>query len=199
MAEPVSQTVYPPGNVLRYGQGQLEPIFAPKSVAVIGATETPKSVGRTVFRNLISDASGRTVFPVNPKRPNVLGIKAYPDFKAIGEAVDLAVVVTPAPTVPDIIRECVEAGAKAAVIISAGFKESGPAGAELEQLLVWFSELIVEQHWIKEVDINPLYVSPEGLIALDARVVLHPQGIAEDQLPRLAIPRTPPSTSLPGL
>jgi acetyltransferase len=114
----------------------LDAIFTPGSVAVIGATEKEGSVGRTILRNLISSPFGGTVYPVNPKRPNVLGIKAYPNVTAIPEQVDLAVVVTPAPTVPDIIRECVDAGVKGAIIISAGFKEIGEEGAKLEQQIL---------------------------------------------------------------
>ncbi len=111
----------------------LDSIFAPKVVAVIGATENPGSVGRTVFQNMIHGGFGGTVYPVNPKRPSVLAIKAYPKISAIPEQVDLAVICTPAASVPGLIKECVEAGVKGAVIISAGFKEIGPSGAELEQ------------------------------------------------------------------
>ena len=111
----------------------LEAMFAPETVAVIGASERKGSVGRTILWNLISSPFGGTVFPVNPKRPNVLGIKAYPSIADVPDPVDLAVIVTPAPTVPGIIRECVEAGVKGAVIISAGFKEIGEEGARLER------------------------------------------------------------------
>jgi len=114
-------------------QNPLSVFFSPRNVAVIGATETPASAGRTVLWNLINSPFGGTVFPVNPKRPNVLGIHAYPNIGAVPEKVDLAVVVTPAKTVPGVIRECVDAGVKAAIVISAGFKEIGKAGAELEQ------------------------------------------------------------------
>ncbi|MGD1277778.1 MAG: bifunctional acetate--CoA ligase family protein/GNAT family N-acetyltransferase [Tepidisphaeraceae bacterium] len=110
----------------------LEPIFMPKNIAVIGATETAGSVGRVVLWNLVTSPFGGTVFPVNPKRASVLGIKAYPNIAAVPEEVDLAVVVTPAPTVPQIIGQCADAGVKGAIIISAGFRELGAAGAELE-------------------------------------------------------------------
>ncbi len=120
-------------DVLRSEGRPLDAIFAPKSVAVVGATEKPGSVGRTILRNLISSPFGGTVLPVNPNRSNVLGIKAYPRLKDLPEPVDLVVIVTPAPTVPDLIGECVEAGAKGAIIISAGFKETGEAGAKLEE------------------------------------------------------------------
>jgi len=111
----------------------LDVIFTPRNVAVIGATEKQGSVGRTVLWNLISNPFGGTVFPVNPKRPNVLGVKAYPDLKSVPEKVDLAVIVTPSPSVPPIIRQCVEVGIKGAIVISAGFKEAGPEGVELER------------------------------------------------------------------
>ncbi len=114
----------------------LEVFFKPKHVAVIGATETKDSVGRTILWNLISTPFGGTVFPVNPKRPSVLGIKAYPSVAAVPQKVDLAVIVTPAQTVPGLIEECVAAGVKAVIIISAGFKEIGATGAELERQIL---------------------------------------------------------------
>src|SRR5512141_2044701 len=124
----------PAHDVLQYGRQALDKIFAPKSVAVIGATETVGSVGRTIVWNLISSSFGGTIFPVNPKRPSVLGIKAYPTLSAIPEPLDL--VVTPAPTVPAIIKEAVDLGVKSAIIISAGFKETGPEGVELERQIM---------------------------------------------------------------
>jgi acetyltransferase len=114
----------------------LNKIFKPNNVAVIGATEKEGSVGRTIIKNLITNPFGGTIFPVNPKRPNVLGIQAYPTIKAIPYDVDLAVVVTPAPTVPAVIQECIEKGVEGAIIISAGFKETGASGAELERQIL---------------------------------------------------------------
>ncbi|HZW30081.1 MAG TPA: bifunctional acetate--CoA ligase family protein/GNAT family N-acetyltransferase [Isosphaeraceae bacterium] len=111
----------------------LDAIFEPRAVAVIGATEKPGSVGRSILWNLTSSPFGGTVHPVNPNRPDVLGIPAYPKIGSVPEPVDLAVVVTPAPSVPGVIGECVEAGVKGAIIISAGFRETGPEGAELER------------------------------------------------------------------
>ena len=126
----------PAHDVLHYGRQPLDAIFAPKSVAVIGASETPGSVGRTIVWNLLSSTFGGTIYPVNPKRPSILGIKTYPNLSAVPEIVDLIVVVTPAPTVPDIIKEAVDIGVKGAIIISAGFKETGPAGVELERQIL---------------------------------------------------------------
>jgi acetyltransferase len=126
----------PAHDVLHYGRQPLDSIFAPKSVAVIGATETPGSVGRTIVWNLISSSFGGTIYPVNPKRASILGIKAYPSLSAVPELVDLIVVVTPARTIPDIIKEAVDIGVKSAIIISAGFKETGPEGVELERQIL---------------------------------------------------------------
>ncbi len=120
-------------DVRRAGEAPLGAIFAPGSVAVIGATEKLGSVGRTILQNLVMNPFGGTVYPVNPKRPSVLGIKAYPSISAVPDRVDLAVMVTPAPAVPDLMAECVEAGVRGAIIISAGFKETGAEGTELER------------------------------------------------------------------
>src|ERR1035437_940470 len=115
----------------------LDVFFSPKTVAVIGATENPGTVGRTVLWNLVTSPFGGTVYPVNPKRPSVLGVKAYPSISDVPEQVDLAVIITPPASIPGLIRECGENDVQGAIVISAGFKEIGPEGAELErQLLV---------------------------------------------------------------
>lgn len=123
-------------DVYRYAHQPLDAIFSPRSVAVIGATEREGSVGRTILWNLITNSFGGTVFPVNLKRPNVLGIKAYPDILTVPDEVDLAVIVTPAPTVPGVIRDCVQKGVQGAIVISAGFKEIGEEGLELERQIM---------------------------------------------------------------
>ena len=108
------------------------PIFAPerRRDRRLGAAG---SVGRSVLWNLLSSPFGGTVFPVNAKRPNVLGIKAYPSVRELPDKVDLVVITTPADTVPDLIAESVELGIPAAIVISAGFKEHGEHGKELER------------------------------------------------------------------
>jgi acetyltransferase len=115
----------------------LDTFFAPRSVALIGATEKPGSVGCTILWNLIQSPFGGTVYPVNTKRTSVLGIRAYPSITDVSEKVGLAIVVTPASTVPGVIRECAGAGVQGAIIISAGFKEAGPQGLELERQRRW--------------------------------------------------------------
>jgi len=114
----------------------LEFFFHPQTVAVIGATEKEGSVGRSMMVNLTQNAFGGKVFPINPVRETILGLKAYPNIASAPEPVDLAVIVTPAKTVPGLVDECVKAGVKAAIIISAGFKEVGPEGAELERQIL---------------------------------------------------------------
>ena len=112
----------------------LDCFFSPNSVAVVGATEKPGSVGRAVLENL--RGFGGMVYPVNPKYSCLLGRPAFPRVAAVPGKVDLAVIVTPAPAVPGIVRECAGAGVKGAIIISAGFKESGAAGAALERQIL---------------------------------------------------------------
>ena len=114
----------------------LDPIFSPKSIAIIGATETVNSVGRTILENLQKGGFAGDLYPVNPKRPTVLGLKAYPSIKDIPGTPDLAVIITPPATVPGIVHDCVDKGVPGAIIISAGFKEIGASGVELERQIM---------------------------------------------------------------
>jgi len=116
-----------------HGKQGLDALFNPETVAVIGATDRPDTVGRTVLHNLLNPSFRGRVYPVNPQRSEILGVKAYKSISAIPETVDLAVLATPATSIPSLIGECVAAGAKSAVVISAGFKERGAAGIALEQ------------------------------------------------------------------
>ncbi|MEM7111863.1 MAG: bifunctional acetate--CoA ligase family protein/GNAT family N-acetyltransferase [Chloroflexota bacterium] len=123
-------------DVMRYDRNPLDSIFAPKSVAVIGATEREGSVGRTIMDNLMMTSFGGEIFPISLSRESVLGLKAYKSVTAVPEPIDLAIIVTPAATVPNIVRECVSVGVRGAIIISAGFKEVGPEGVELERQIL---------------------------------------------------------------
>ncbi len=123
-------------DVLRQERQPLDALFAPQSVALIGATDSAGSVGRTLMWNLMSNPFGGIIYPVNPKRPAVLGIKAYPSVKDIPAAVDLAIICTPAASVPGLIGQCAEAGVKSVIIISAGFKELGAPGEALERQII---------------------------------------------------------------
>lgn len=110
----------------------LESIFLPRSVAVIGATDREGTVGRSIVSNLLESKFPIKVYAVNPSHSEVLGIKTYKQIGDIPGGVDLAVVVTPAHTVPQVIGECVDADVKSAVVISAGFRERGHEGILLE-------------------------------------------------------------------
>jgi acetyltransferase len=132
-AQPTPPRIDLANNILRRKSQPLSVFFSPRTVAVIGATESSGSMGRTVLWNLFTNPFGGTVFPVNPERSSVLGIQAYPSIAAIPEKIDLAVLTTPPETVPGLIAECSDAGVKGAIVVSAGFKECGPEGLKLEE------------------------------------------------------------------
>src|SRR5271169_1174017 len=111
----------------------LDPMFVPESVAVIGATGRPGTVGRSILENLLHGKFQGKVYAVNANHPEVLGLKTYASIRDIPGTVDLAIVATPATTVPQLIGECVDAGAKSAIVLSAGFRERGTEGAALEE------------------------------------------------------------------
>ena len=112
--------------------GSIIEMLNPRSVALIGATEKEGSVGRAVLINLLRTAD-RTIYPVNPHRETVLGIPCFPSIRDIPEHVSLAVIATPAGTVPAVVDECGKAGVAGAIILSAGFGESGAEGRRLEE------------------------------------------------------------------
>ena len=111
----------------------LESLFAPACVAVVGATDREGSVGRTVVANLVQGSYQGRVYPVNRKHSKLFDVRCYPNLETLPEPVDLAVIVTPAATVPGVVRECVDRGVRSAIVISAGFKERGAEGLELER------------------------------------------------------------------
>ena len=114
----------------------LDKIFEPHRIAVIGASDNPTSVGYTVLRNLVGLGFRGVVYPVNPKWESVQGIQAYPDIHSLPRVPDLAVVCTPARGVPDLVRSCGEAGIRGLIIISAGFREIGEEGRRLEEQIL---------------------------------------------------------------
>ena len=111
----------------------LDKIFNPKSVAVIGASDLEGSVGYAIVKNLTQQGYAGKVYFVNIRKPEILGVRTYPTVMEIPEVVDLAMIATPAKTVPDVVEECGRAGVKGAIIVSAGFKETGLEGTALEQ------------------------------------------------------------------
>jgi len=113
----------------------LSTLFAPKNIAVVGASNTQGTVGYSLMHNLLSLPFEGKVVPVNPKYDSVCGIRAYPSVISIPESIDMAIIATPAVTVPEIIQTCGEKGIKSAVIISSGFKEIGHDGDILTDTL----------------------------------------------------------------
>lgn len=114
----------------------LDCILRPRSVAVIGASRRPNSIGWQIVDNLLAHGFNGPVYPINPSASSVHSIKAYPTIGAVPESVDLAVVAVPAELVVDVVGQCVEAGVKGLVVISAGFREIGGRGAEREEELM---------------------------------------------------------------
>jgi acetyltransferase len=114
----------------------LDKIFNPKSVAIIGASDEEGSVGHAIVKNFTQLGYAGKVYFVNIRKPEILGVKTYQTVGQIPEPVDLAVIATPAKTVPDVVEQCGKAGIKGAIIVSAGFKETGPEGKALEDKIL---------------------------------------------------------------
>ncbi|MDD2382477.1 MAG: acetate--CoA ligase family protein, partial [Mariniphaga sp.] len=112
---------------------KLDSIFKPERIALIGVSNKPDSVGGITLRNLVSGGYNGVVYPVNPKREAVFGIPCFPDVKSLPKVPDLAVIMTAAKFVPQLVRECGEAGIHGIIIMSAGFKEAGKEGKLLEE------------------------------------------------------------------
>ena len=118
------------------GTLNLDKIFNPQSVAIIGASDAEGSVGYAIVKNFTRLGYAGKVYFVNIRKPEILGVKTYPTVEQIPEHVDLAIIATPAKTVPDVIEECGRAGVRGAIIVSAGFKETGPEGKALEEKIL---------------------------------------------------------------
>ena len=114
----------------------LDAFFTPTGVAVIGASANPNKLSHGILRNLISFGYQGAVYPVNPGRDEILGLRCYPTITAVPDPLDLAVIVVPAPVCPAALHECGVRGVKAAIVISGGFREVGPAGLALEEELL---------------------------------------------------------------
>jgi acetyltransferase len=122
------------------GIENLDKMFKPKSIAVIGATDKVGKTGYRIFRNLIGSGYDGVVYPVNPTKESVQGVSAYKSIDEVPKAVDLAIIVTPANVVCDVVEECGKKGIKGILIVSAGFKEIGEEGKKLEQKLLKLRE-----------------------------------------------------------
>jgi acetyl coenzyme A synthetase (ADP forming)-like protein len=111
----------------------LGKLFFPESVCIIGASRDTSAIGHIVLKNLINGGFGGAIFPVNPKADEILGLHCYPSIRDVPLSVDLAIVVVPAPFAPAVIEECGEKGVPNAIVITAGFRESGEKGRALEE------------------------------------------------------------------
>ena len=111
----------------------LQPFFEPCSVAVVGASREKGKVGNELLTALIGGGFEGKIFPVNPKAGEIEGLKCFPDIKSIGETPDLVIITVPAKIVPGVMQGCADAGVRAVIIITAGFKEAGEEGRKLEQ------------------------------------------------------------------
>ena len=110
----------------------LTSLFTPESVALFGASDRKDSVGGVVFKNLLTSGYKGRIYAINPRRDEVQGQKAFPSLDDIEATVDLAVVATPARSIPDIVTACGERGIRMMLILSAGFRETGAEGRKLE-------------------------------------------------------------------
>lgn len=116
--------------------GFLDMFFKPRGVAVIGASRDPSKLGYAVLNNVARHGYTGPVYPVNPKADEILGLKCYPSVSSVPNPCELAVIIAPSTATPDIMEQCGQRGIKAAIVISGGFSEAGPAGADLERRLV---------------------------------------------------------------
>jgi acetyl coenzyme A synthetase (ADP forming)-like protein len=114
----------------------LRPFFRPNAVAVVGASRDPASLGRRILEALLQNRFQGPVYPVNPRAPEVGGIRAYPSVRDLPEPVDLAVIAVPREAVLSVVDDCAARGVRALVVITAGFAEAGAAGRELQKILV---------------------------------------------------------------
>ncbi|QQM38729.1 bifunctional acetate--CoA ligase family protein/GNAT family N-acetyltransferase [Streptomyces liliifuscus] len=117
----------------------LRPLLEPRSVAVIGANRRPLTIGHEIVANLLRGGFRGSVFPVNPRAEQVAGARAYPNVRELPEPPDLALIAVRAEAVPEVVRECAEAGVKAVVVVSTGFGETGAAGRSTELELSRFA------------------------------------------------------------
>jgi acetyl coenzyme A synthetase (ADP forming)-like protein len=119
-------------RALGVATSKLDSIFSPRSIAVIGASNRPGSVGNAIFRNILFGGYSGTLYPVNPKATSICSVHAHSSVSEIPLPVDLAVVIVPATAVPDVLEECGRKKVRGIVVVSAGFKEIGSEGAALE-------------------------------------------------------------------
>jgi len=173
----------PPDPALRPATGRghmtthyLRDFFNPSAIAVIGASDRPNSAGQRVFQNLRSGGFKGALFPVNPRHGSVDGLKSYPSVTAIAEPVDLAVIASPAPTVPEVVRQCAGRGIKAVMVLSPSFRGLGSAGVKHEKAVLE----VARKHGVRIIgpDGVGLMRPAIGLNATNSRNVALPGNLA---------------------
>ncbi|MFW6160894.1 MAG: acetate--CoA ligase family protein, partial [Acidobacteriota bacterium] len=148
----------------KINNNSLNSLFYPSTIAVIGASRRPGSVGHSLLSNLIDSRFQGIIYPVNPKAKGILGLKCYPSVEDIPDSIDLAVIIVPAESVAGVLRECGRKGIRAAIIISAGFRETGPEGQRREEEI----KKIIREFGISLVGPNCL-----GIINTDPRLSMN--------------------------
>lgn len=158
------------------GHHYLNQLFSPKSIAVFGASESPDSVGTLVFKNLLDAGFKGSLYPINPKHAKVQELECFPNLTALDKPVELAVIATPANTVPSIIQQCGEHNVKGAIIISSGFSEAGIKGQRLQKDMVE----IAQQYGVHIIGPNCMGVMrpAAGLNATYSRSTAKPGNLA---------------------
>jgi acetyltransferase len=145
-------TAHAPAPLIRH---PLDSLLRPRSLAVIGASQRPGSVGQILLQNLRAGGFAGELYAINDKRVEVQGVRCYPSMRALGRAVDLALIAVPAASVPQVMRECGQVGVQAVVLLSAGFREQGAAGERLQAEVL----AIARQHHVRVLGPNCLGVS----------------------------------------
>lgn len=119
---------------------EFDPLFNPRSVAIIGASRTTGKGGNILVENLMKFGFRGEIYPINPSAEEILGLRAYPNIGSVPKAVDLAVLNVPAKMTPQIVKECARKGVKYLLIIAGGFAEAGEAGKELQDAIVGYAK-----------------------------------------------------------
>ncbi|MBT8340405.1 MAG: acyl-CoA synthetase, partial [Desulfatitalea sp.] len=128
----------------------MEKVMRPRSVAVVGASRTPTKRGYQAIRTLLDEKYDGKIYPINPKEQSIMGYTCYSTISDIEAPVDMALIATPAATVPGILRECGQKGVAGAVILAGGFRESGSRGKQLEEEMV----AVAREHNIRIIGPN---------------------------------------------
>lgn len=144
-------------------EGNLEPLFRPESVAIVGASKDPEKRSGIPLRELLKAGYGGSIYPVNPKYDEIEGLKCHDSIKDIDDEIDVALIALPSKIAPKAIEECASAGVKSAVIISAGWREIGGEGAERQEKI----KRIAQESGMRICGPNTL-----GMISFDKKATL---------------------------